>query len=405
MKHCFERIMCWTERCLHRQEKHPRAAALKCAAWSLLAACKGRCACPTNDGWITLYTKWGRCVPVEPNTRRIPLIPPQGHIRLDIKKALQQFPQVKRLGLVFFMGVGDYFYATPFIKLLKKQFPQVALDAYVSDQFDSNNSPLVADCLRCNPNIENVYMYSGKRCAANWKNYDWSACYKTAPADTLLLPMVYEYHEGILSRTQTLCDTFCLPVPDINPVPCLDDYPVTPAVEKWLGQIPADKKIVFLQLSNRSSGFCYAQGDELIKGLWARGYFVITVEPTELAADNLLKIDTHQHAITETIALLQQLRVRGARVEMLTTFSCFNSVAGGLDIPVLSMQCSYHPSIASVMFSNMFLITPYLYHNVSADRQFVAPPEAVQKKGEFYYFSAAYVLRCFERSSEAWFRK
>ena len=54
---------------------------------------------------------------------KIPQLSGNSHIYFNIAKALELNPKIKRLGLVFFMGIGDYFYATNFIEILRKEYP------------------------------------------------------------------------------------------------------------------------------------------------------------------------------------------------------------------------------------------------------------------------------------------
>lgn len=349
--------------------------------------------------WYTLFSEIGE-EQVSPHcSKTIPFLPQGWHIRFDIAKALELFPQTKRLGLIFFMGIGDYFYSTNFIEQLHKQFPSLAFDAYVSETFDANNSPLVAQCLTQNPYIDRIILYPGKNARPElWKNYDYSQCYKLASDDTLLLPMIYEYEPYVLSRTFTLCDTFNLPIPNTNIKPIIYNYPPTEQVLNLFNQYKSEmNKVVFVQGSNRSSNFCYPFHDELVKKLLDLGFFVITVEKTELKSPRLLTIDIKKFKITESISLIQQIHNAHIPLYMITTFSCFNSIASGLNIPTLSMQCFYDVCMSSVIFSNIWLITPKYYEQVLTDKQFIATPDVVDYVNEKYIYHPEFVIKCFEQ--------
>lgn len=376
---------------------HPRVAAASLAWWSSRQFLAHHIRQSEQTGWYTLITYYGRRILPAAKETRVPKIG-RGHIYFDIDKALKRFPNTKRLGLVFFMGVGDYFYASQFIKILHDTFPQLALDAYVSDQFDRNNSPLVATCLENNPCIEHIYMYHGKANHRYWKDYDWSECYQKASADTLLLPVVYEHANFITSRTRTLCETFGLVPPITNPRPLVYDYPLSPRIQQFFEQYGSSlNKVVFLQCSNRSFNFTYPYHDELAQKLLDDGYFVVTVENTAITSPRLWQVDIKNMKITETVALLQELHRRQIPTYMITTFSCFNSVSSALNIPNLSMQVTFDPAIGSVMYGNIFLISTYIYPQVLSEHQFIAPNGTFTGKNDRDVFKVDFVKQCFDQ--------
>ena len=381
----------------HKYANRSRKAALSLAWWNFrqfIARCPDK---SHSTGWYTLVDYYGRRKLPSSTDMHLPKIG-RGHIYFDIEKALKCFPHIKRIGLVFFMGVGDYFYATQFIKILHDTYPQLALDAYVSNQFDTNNSPLVATCLENNPCIEHIYMYNGKAYPRHWKNYDWNECYQKASKDTLLLPVVYEHDSYVTSRTRALCETFGIPVPMLNPRPLVHDYPLSSHVKQFFEQYGAAlDKVVFLQCSNRSSNFVYPHHDELAQKLLDENYFVITVEKTSISSPRLWQIDIKNMKITETLALLQELHRRKIPTYMITTFSCFNSVSSALDIPNLSMQCTFDPAIGSVIYNNIFLISTYIYPQVLSERLFVATEGTFYTQDEKDIFSPNFVKTCFDK--------
>jgi hypothetical protein len=157
----------------------------------------------------------------------IPFIPTNSHIYFYIDRILKQNPNIKRIGLVFFMGIGDYFYSTTFIEHFKSLYKNLSFDAYVSKNMDRHNSPIVGKCLEVNPFFENVYYYNGHLTESWWKNYDYSDCYKNLGKDTLLLPMIYEYNILIKSRAEALCRTFTIPVKKLAAPKVYTNYPTT----------------------------------------------------------------------------------------------------------------------------------------------------------------------------------
>ena len=327
---------------------------------------------------------------------KIPTIPNNGHIYFDLKKALSLNPAIKKFGLIFFMGIGDYFYATNFIQKLKQSYPNIILEAFVSRNFDGNNSPLVGKCLKTNPNIAKVTYYDGHKNMEFWKNYDYAACYSLVNKDTLLLPMLYQYNGSVSSRTDTLCHTFGLERPIINPRPILYDYSPRPHVIEDFKKIKKRlNKVVFIQMTSRSTNFHYPYTDEIIKCLLDRGYFVLSVEPTTLVHDNLFVIDFSKYTITDSISLVKMIKEAGIDIKMLTTISCFASVSAALNILNLCMQHCYDRAIASVYYSNLYLIVHQVYDRVPSDRQFICPSKEQEKIKNMFVYSKEFVLNVF----------
>mgnify|MGYP000053699482 FL=1 len=311
---------------------------------------------------------------------KIPQLKGNSHIYFNIAKALELNPKIKRLGLVFFMGIGDYFYATNFIEILKKEYPNLILDAYVSKNFDGNNSPLVGKCLETNPNIDKVYYYDGHQNIEYWKNYDYSECYNLKSDDTLILPMVYEHNEYVSSRTETLCKTFNLPEPLINPLPIIYDYEDSEEIKSLFNQY-RDKmdKVVFIQMSARSSNFTYPFVDEIIEQLLDDGFFVISVEKTNIVNSKLLVIDIKKYTINDSISLVRMIKNYHIPICFLTTISCFASISSALQIPNLCMQHTYDPCISSVYYSNIYLVVNKKYNQIPADRTFICPQYKIKE--------------------------
>lgn len=312
----------------------------------------------------------------------LPIMPDDhlAHVCIKIDLALKQNPTIERLGLVFFMGIGDYFYATNFIELLHKKYQKLPIDAYVSNKTDKNNSPLVAQLLKNNPNIERIFLFNGKANDKNWKKYDYSAVIKKASKKTLILPLIYEFKENITSRTLTLCQTFSLPIPPIicppiiYPAVSLSDnvYILYKTVKSY--HLATQKKIVYLQLTGRSLAFSYSQKDALIQKLLNNGFIVITAEESSVNHPALFMIDTRYMIINDTIELIRLLKSDNLPIYLLGIPSCFTAISSGLHLPALIMQCCFDKQIESVYFPNEFIISPVSYSCLPTGRIFIAPP-------------------------------
>ena len=357
----------------------------------------------------TKYTSW--CLVIEDNSLdvsyffkkyidafRIPHIDVNQHIIFDINMALKLNPKIKKIGFIFFMGIGDYFYTTRFFEALKIKYPQLSFDAYVSKNFDGNNSPLVADCLKKNPNFENVFYYNGKPNKNNWKNYDYIECYKIKKDDVLLLPVIYQHNASVISRNQTLCETYKLDVPYINLPPIIYDYQASVKIlnifEKYKNYMD---KVVFVQLTARSSHYTYEYVDEIITKLLNAGFFVITVEKTKLHHNKLLKLNIKDLLITETISLLQLIKNKGVDLSFITVISCFATISAAMGIPNLVLHHFYDVCLHSVYFSNMFIIANKNYSKIPSDRQFLCPQNEMKAdyEADRFTYKPEFVWKCF----------
>ena len=204
------------------------------------------------------------------------------HVYYDFDKALAVNPQVKGLALVFFMGIGDYLYATPMIEALKQKYPHLPFYGYVGADFDRNNSPLVGKLLQTNPHIEKVFYFKGQRHPLIWKNYDYEAAFKDIPEGFLAVPVYYDYSVRVPHRVKSLFETFGLPVPQQVPAPKMY-FPAQPApvVQEYGADISrraeGKKGIVFLQLDSRGSNYVYPHIKQLAEMLIQEGYFVMSV--------------------------------------------------------------------------------------------------------------------------------
>lgn len=314
----------------------------------------------------------------------LPELPGNKTFIFDIDKALKLYPSVKRFGLVFFMGIGDYYYATAFIEQLKKKYPKIHFDAFVSKNFDGNNSPLVADCLKTNPYIENVYLFDGYKNYNNWRSYDYHEVYDMVDKKTLVLPMIYFHAENTPSRLNGLSKVFGLEIPELNLCPIMYDYKPNKIVQTAFNKIKnTDKKIVFIQTTTRSSAYHYEHTDALFKRLLKEGFFIITPEKTNIKNNNLYVIDTKKFKITDSIALLKLIKDSGKEIFVFNMISCFTAISTALNIPCLCVQFFIDKTISTVYFSNVYLITHEYYQKIATDRQFVMPKDTYIMENNF----------------------
>ena len=414
MNNYFEKLQQQVCKYNSRYPENPKKVALKLIWWNLKSVLfstrKGRKILKKNEKIIDFLPTWIKITDNNGNnvTRnyqdyiqnfKVPQIPHGGHMYFDIDKLLKLKPQIKKIGLVFFMGMGDYFYATNFIEILHRKYPQLILEAFVSSNFDLNNSPLVAVLLEKNPFISKISYFNGHRNFEGWKNYDWSDCYNMCGDDEILIPMIYEHNEFVPSRTDTLCRTFNLPVPKINPYPIIYDYPASNSVknlfEKYKLQM---QKVVFIQMTTRSSNFTYPYIDKILEYLLEAGYFVICVEKTEIKNKNLLVLDIKKFNINETISLLKLIKENKISICFLTIMSVFASVSSALKIPNLAMQHLYDPCISTVYYSNIYMITDRYYRQIPSDRQYIIPEKYIERleNNSRFIYSPEILISCFD---------
>lgn len=333
---------------------------------------------------------------------KIPEIPYRGHAFFNIDNALKINPNIKRIGLIFFIGIGDYFYSTSFIELLKKNYPDLAFDAYVSKNTDAFNSPLTGNCIRVNPCFENVYNYDGYPGKSNWKNYDYSDCYKIAKDDTLLLPVIYEYNIYIKSRFDSLCKTFSLKNKKTNCKPVVyTDYPSSEIVKGLLEKIEIQMKkrkykgIIFVQMTSRSSNYTYPYTKDLIKKHIDENYLIISPENIDLADESCIFIDIKKVNINETIKLLSILKDKNYKIFCNCIVSCFMAISSGLNIPMLVLQHYYDKGLKNIWFSNVYIIGNQDYPQIPKNHIFEATENDYRIDNNFFSYNPDFIAECF----------
>ena len=303
------------------------------------------------------------------------------HVYYNLDNALAVNPQVKGLALVFFMGIGDYLYTTPMLEALKQKYPQLPFYGYVGAQFDRNNSPLVGKLLQTNPAFEKVFYFNGARHPLIWKNYDYSDAFKEIPQDFLAVPVYYDYGVHIEHRVKSLFDTFNLPIPAQTPAPKIY-FPQTPApaVTEYLTEISAKaqgkKGIVFLQLDSRGSNYLYPHLRKLAEGLIDEGYLVLSVtKGGPLNSTDYVEINIKKLAINETWHLLWLLKEKFI-LRVIAVNSVFWAASAGLDLPNLGLQHWIDKKVHNLWYSNIQVVTDYLYPHLPREKQILAPAES-----------------------------
>ncbi|MCL1971788.1 MAG: hypothetical protein FWG57_02215 [Endomicrobia bacterium] len=372
--------------------RRPKTAALRLAYWNLKACFSSQITKeesaglnkPVADAWMQVINGDGIDITGnylhEIQDFKIPKIPSGGHINFNIDNALKVNKKIKRLGLVFFMGVGDYFLSTNFIENFKNCYPNLVFDAYVSKNTDKNSSVLVGECLKVNPNFENVYYFDGYPAdgKSGWKNYDYSECYRKIKEDTLLLPVIYMQDEHIKSRHETLCRTFSLSKPVFTPAPKVyTDYEATKQVSDIISKVDQKmagrKGIVWLQLASRSAKYLYPldKARKLVNGLVNEGYLVINIDHDMPETEHVITIDIKKVSINESIKLLCMLNKK-YRVYCAGIVSCFFAISSGLKIQNLGIQHTYDRFVEAVWFPNIFIIGDREYRMLPKSRVFEA---------------------------------
>ena len=335
---------------------------------------------------------------------KIPRLKYRGHIFFDINKALELNPNFKRIGLIFCIGIGDYFFSTQFIERLKQEFSFLKFDAYVCQNQDSANNPLVGKLLQINPYFENVYYFNGE--PYDTKNYNYSQVYEIASKDTLVLPMIHEYNPYIKSRYHALCRTFMIndklqntPLPKIY-----TDYPASNNVLEILKNIETKFKqkkysgIIIFNSVSRSANHTYPYSSELVQKLISLNYLILSFDDIDLSSTDFIKISSKKTDITESIKLLSMLTYY--RLFFVGVNSVFDSISSALEIKKLTLQIFYDKGIKSVWFPNVYVLTPKDYPFLPKKNVLIANKNdySVSNRGHYIY-NVDFVIKQFSKIS------
>ena len=337
------------------------------------------------------------------NKERVPKIDRMENFFFDLDNALKH-KSYKRFALVFFMGIGDYFFATQFLLQLKNIFSSIKFDAYVSRTNDNNNSKFVYDCLLVNSCFESVYYYDGFPDDYYWVNYNYQDVYSKVDKDTLVIPLVYLSTPNVKSRYLDLCRTFNITPYDRTPVPkVLLDYEPKECVLEFISyfnkmnEVRNYKGIIWLQLNSRSYKYSYKDYKKLIELLSKDNWFIIYTDPIDYIDENLYVIDHSRFNINDSIKLLYELS-RNYRVYGLGVTSCFAAISSGLNIPYLTIHTYYDDLIESVWHPNEKIITFKEYPSIPACNQYICPNSEYEytfNKLSMYYYPVDDIYRYF----------
>jgi len=329
------------------------------------------------------------------------------HIVYDLDSAIHR-GGIAGIALVFFMGMGDYVFATPLLSELRRKYSDLPIYGYVSSTTDGNNSPLVARLMEHNPDIDKVFYYKGMQAFENWKNYDYDEVFDLVPPDFLVVPVLYECSPAVSHRMRTLFETFSLPQPKDIPLPLIH-LPPSPSdhVLRLMNTIKKscvdlDKKgLVFLQLDQRSRNYSYPYTDALAAGLCERGYFVVSASKTNYRNSACLELDLNKFSIIDSIYLLKLFRKDLAeRLFLLTVTSVFWSLSAALEIPNLGIQHRYDDWVHNVWYPNTRIIAHYDYPAIPGHGIFLAGKAHFTMNSVGYAdFKPEFVLQCFDKFS------
>ncbi|MBO4555552.1 MAG: hypothetical protein J5706_02245 [Elusimicrobiales bacterium] len=312
------------------------------------------------------------------------------HICFDIDSAIKAYPGLKGIAFIFFMGAGDYLYATPLFPALKAKYPRLDFIALAGDKNDRNNSALVSRLLRHNPCFSSVKTYSGgRRHPVVWKNYDYRRALEQIPPDYLSVPVYYDYSAKVPHRVISLFDTYCLPLPErTENTDKMPDYSKIPPpimyfggdkssyVKDYIEEIKdlcrknGKNDIVFLQLDSRGSNYSYPYIKELAERL-AVDHAVISVTKGIEDIPGCLVLDIKKLEMNDTFRLLSELK-KSFPVRVIAVNSVFWAASAGLGLPNLGLQHWHDPKLHNLWYPNITFLTDIIYDKIPAEYQIKA---------------------------------
>ncbi|WNL26811.1 methyltransferase domain-containing protein [Arcobacter cryaerophilus gv. pseudocryaerophilus] len=287
--------------------------------------------------------------------------------KMDINYLIYPYritPNVKKLHLIFFMGIGDYIYTTPLWAEIKKKFPKIKLIAYVSKNMDLINNPLVYDLLRKNPLFSEVYYFDGKP-GNSWEEYDFSDVKQylnTNNSSNLVCPVIFKHTDvNSTHRVNEIFNAFSLEC-DLNTrtLPLLyilkNDYNKSSEITKFINS--QDKEVIFIHLETRSTTYNYKDDFELIQRLIDMNYYVVYIKKD--VNFNFNKSDFYNLNITtfnlfESIAFIDSIKIRKY---FIATNSLMTPISSALNIPMLSLFILKDSTQTRLVFyKNMRVVT------------------------------------------------
>lgn len=314
---------------------------------------------------------------------------------------------VDGLALIFFIGLGDYLLATPAIEALRMAHPGLPIYAYVSNNADRFNSPLVATMARNNRHIDAVFTYRGGP-SRHWTEYDFRDCLKNVPKNFIILPMIYSTDPGAFHRVMSLLESFRLPARLPVPLPVLEPASLSETGAATLNEInerlirQSSGPVVCCHFGTRSSNYLYPHRDEVVRGLVRSGYGVMTLSGTEVEDPSVVAVDVGQIAVSDTIELLRALKQSGCDIYCLSVNSVMWPLSAGLKIFNLGLHIFEDNTVHQYVYPNTFVLSQYYYPRLSPSRVFVAPERMFNDRTAenglvVSDFAPELVLQCFEQ--------
>ena len=309
------------------------------------------------------------------------------------------------LGLIFFMGMGDYLFATPVLERLRKKYPNRFLRAYTGRFADNNNSALNYRLLKTNPIFDDVVRFDGYP-RSEWWFYDTSmAYYHNASEGTpcLMLPVLYA-HPAYYHRTIALSKTFGIQEKVERPIlyPCQE---ARERAEKFIDGFGGFKgrHVILLHCDARSSGIAGHEMKIRIAGMLRSEFkdaIILTVgeiaEPSFIRESLTRKqyqfwsspiLDTSEKFMGDpaagggiisldlkTMSILDSIEVvRLAQEHTNLTAICVNSVfwpiTSALAIPTLGLHLFSEYCVADYWYGNIHLLTSQFIKNIPKNKQ------------------------------------
>jgi len=294
------------------------------------------------------------------------------------------------IALVFFMGAGDYLMMNPVLSDLRKACPGVKLLGCVSSSKDAHNSPLVAELLACDPNIDEVIEYAGSPGSDDWRHYNYQDVLFRIPAKTIVIPMLYTYSLSARHRLLEFYDLFHLPKPSIVMAPQLHinaraAAECACALDNITSNASSSGKdrIAFVHVETRSSCYSYNKTDQLVKRLVDNGYFVVLVSQASssdwlmaISNSDMFLVDPMVFSLPGSMALFRALAADYVgRFVSITTPSLFWHVSAACNVKNISLHHRHDPCVHNTHYPNIHLLSFCDYPCVPSSNITIVPPQ------------------------------
>ncbi len=305
-------------------------------------------------------------------------------------------PEEGTIALLFFMGIGDYFYLTPALRALRLRYQEKRLLACVSDHADTINNPLVASLLRRNPNIDQVLTYHGAE-GPYWKSYQWQDALGRLPPNSVVWPVVFSQHRGVVHRTFSALESFGLPHSPALPAPAplldLEDRDFVRSQAFIEEHQLRRQRVSFVHLSARSGGYVYPDRAALLDGLLREGYLPVVFDGVGAPHPGTISIPIQQWTLQESIALVQSLKESAI---FLCIDSLFISITAATGIPTLAIMQLDTFTISQLFYPSLHYLTGNAEAALRfpAEKVFFAGPAEVKRHGGILDYPAGLVLKC-----------